>query len=100
MKLRLPLMLLALTIASALAQETQIGFAPPSPPQENRAERPGPRHIWIPGNYQWNGVRYVWINGFWVIPPGGNRAWIPGRWTPRNGTYVWVDGYWSGELRR
>lgn len=67
---------------------------PPPPPREVITVRPGPRHIWIPGHYGWDGRKYVWARGYWTPPPPGRASWIPGRWDYRNGGHVWIEGRW------
>src|SRR6266496_1744226 len=51
--------------------------APPAPV----VERVGPRRgsVWIGGNYEWRGDRYVWVGGHWEPERGGFR-WQAGRW--------------------
>jgi hypothetical protein len=67
---------------------------PPPPPREVIVARPGPRHVWVPGHYSWDGRRYVWASGYWTVPPRGGAAWTPGRWERRNGMHIWVEGRW------
>ena len=55
---------------------------------------PGPRMMWEPGHWHWNGGGYVWIPGHYI------RAWrhahfVPGHWADRRGAWVWVPSHWS-----
>lgn len=74
--------------------------APPAPPPPDRYERvpppPGGRYVWVPGHWHWNGVRYVWIGGRYVVREAGWGHYEPGRWVwrPGMGRYVWVPAHW------
>jgi hypothetical protein len=84
----------ALVTAAANAQVyVRIG-PPPRAPREVVPVRPGPRYVWTPGYHRWDGNRYEWQAGSWVIPPGSSHRWVPGHWrsTPRG--YYWVEGHW------
>jgi hypothetical protein len=61
---------------------------PPPPP-------PGPRFVWEPGHWQWDGYRYAWIGGHY-IPAGPRYAhFIHGHWANSYGRWVWVPGHWQ-----
>jgi hypothetical protein len=51
--------------------------------------------VWIGGYQTWNGTRYVWVAGRWVVPPRVGVVWIAPRWIPRNGGYVFIAGRWK-----
>src|SRR5579871_4072312 len=36
--------------------------------EERRGPPPGPNHIWIAGHHSWDGRRWNWIEGTWVVP--------------------------------
>ncbi len=75
--------------------QTVVRIGPPPPaPRQVIPVAPGPRYIWVPGYYRYNGRAYAWVPGRYAIPPYHYRAWVPGRWVPRSGGYVWVRGYW------
>lgn len=65
---------------------------PPTRLTVARPPPPGPTALWIPGQWRWNGYRYVWLPGYWEARPRG--VWVPGYWdrTPRG--WIWVYGYW------
>jgi hypothetical protein len=50
--------------------------------------------VWIPGYYDWNGLQYVWIAGYWAVPPVGFRVFVPGGWIFRGGGYYYRRPYW------
>ncbi len=68
--------------------------APPSPRLETKPPRPGPRAVWIPGHWKWNGREYVWVSGHWEVHPKGSR-WIPGHWKKTRHGWKWVPGHWA-----
>src|SRR5580658_8841455 len=37
---------------------------PPGP--EVAPQPPSPATVWVPGYYDWNGLQYVWIAGYWA----------------------------------
>ncbi len=75
----------------------QPGFYPPPvpPPRPDRpfGRPPGPRYVWRPGHWRWDGRRYVWVPGGWVIRPR-RRTWHNGRWVRRGGRWVWIEPGW------
>jgi len=81
-------------LTSAPAAEISVRFGPPPPPREVVVVRPSPRHVWVPGYYRWDGRRYLWVSGYWSMPPRGRSSWVPGRWERRNGMHIWVEGRW------
>jgi hypothetical protein len=56
--------------------------------------RPGPRYVWTLGYYRYDGRRYVWVPGRYVLPPRPHARWVPGHWAHRRGGYVWIEGHW------
>ncbi|HTW72510.1 MAG TPA: hypothetical protein VME47_21705, partial [Acetobacteraceae bacterium] len=71
--------------------------APPPPRVEVMPARPGPRYVWEPGHWHWNGVRYVWFGGHYVLRHPGWGHYVPGRWVwhPRWGRWDWVPAHWA-----
>ncbi len=53
----------------------------------------GPRMVWEPGHWHWNGSGYSWVGGHYVRPGRGNQ-WVHGHWANRAGRWVWVGGHW------
>ncbi len=73
--------------------------APPRVIRERRPSRPSRGHIWIDGNWHWDGQRYVWQNGRWALPPHERAVWVPPRYERDDRGYRYMPGGW-GERRR
>ena len=90
-------LLLGATLAVGAAEAqvyVRIG-PPPRAPREVVPVRPGPRYVWVAGYHGWDGARYVWQPGAWVLPPEPHRShWIPGHWRNSPRGYYWVEGHW------
>lgn len=75
------------------------GPAEPAPPPPLRAETvpppPSAAYVWQPGHWHWNGVRYVWVRGHYVVRQVGWQHWVHGHWALRGGAWVWVPAHWS-----
>jgi outer membrane lipoprotein SlyB len=69
---------------------------PPSPPAQPEVVvmQPRPDAIWIPGYWDFNGVQYVWIGGFWAIPPPYHHQYMAAHWANRGGSWVYIHAYW------
>ncbi len=87
---------LALLPASARAEaRVYVRIGPPAPVVEVRTVAPGPRHVWLPGFYRWDGAVYAWVPGRWAVPPAGHAAWVPGHWSHHHSHgWYWVEGHW------
>ncbi len=73
----------------------RVRVAPPIVREEVRVAAPSPRHVWVPGYWNWYRHRHVWVRGRWALPPRGFRVWIAPRWVNDRGFYVLYPGYWS-----
>jgi WXXGXW repeat (2 copies) len=85
-------------IGTAVAQPPPPpGYAPiPAPRYEAVPPAPGPRVIWEPGHWHWDGVRYVWIGGRYVEARPHYHHYAPGRWVAgHQGRWVWVPAHWE-----
>ena len=54
------------------AEPVPVAAAPPPPPPvyvEQPPPPPAAAYVWRPGHWRWNGVRYVWIRGHYVLRP-------------------------------
>jgi hypothetical protein len=78
---------------AAPAASAYVNVAPPAPIVEARPIMPYAGAVWMPGYWNWNGYRHVWIGGRWSAPrPGWSFA--PHAWhhTPRG--WVHGGGHW------
>jgi hypothetical protein len=76
------------------ATVVEIQTAPPAPIVEVRPAPPLRGAVWIPGYWQWNGQRHMWIGGRWSAPRAGFR-WEPDHWV--HGDHGWrvEHGRWA-----
>jgi hypothetical protein len=87
---------LGLAGAPAIAQaQVIIQAAPPAPQYETVPVAPSPNHIWVHGNWQWNGGRYIWIAGHWDMPPQAGQIWIPAHYDRNGPGWMFVPGHWQ-----
>lgn len=90
-------MLLMVILFSGCAKKTiYIKIAPPSNKTEIRSERPGVKHIWVEGHWQWNRKlqHYEWVSGHWIKKKDG-RIWIRGSWDRTRRGWLWIESYWK-----
>ena len=76
--------------------------APPPPRDEPSAREevaPAPEAVWAPGQWQWDGARWVWVTGAWRLPPRQGMAWQAPRWRSEDRGFVFVPGGWSVRVR-
>jgi len=81
------------SVALPAAAEVFIRIAPPPP----RVERvPPPRHgfVWVPGHWDWNGRRHVWVHGTWLRERHGYR-YVEPAWVERDGRWQMERGRWE-----
>lgn len=55
-----------------------VPYPPRPPPVELLPPRPQPAAVWVDGSWEWDGSRYTWQPGAWVLlPEGARRArWV------------------------
>jgi len=71
-------------------------YAPVPPPQvEIVPAPPGPRMLWEPGHWQWNGAAYVWIRGRYIAAARRYHHWVEGFWARRGPRWVWAPAHWE-----
>lgn len=87
--------LVAASAVPALAQPLNPYGAVPPPRYEPVPPPPSPRYIWVPGHWNWNGVRYVWIPGRYVIRQPHYGHYVPGRWFWNGAAWVWRPAHWE-----
>jgi hypothetical protein len=71
-----------------------VGVAPPPPIVEQPGFAPHPGWVWRPGYYRWDGDHYVWVPGYWVLPPSPGALWVSGHWVHRHRGWFFVEGHW------
>jgi hypothetical protein len=81
--------------APALRAEVIVRVAPPAPIVEHPGPLPSPRHVWVGGYHRWDGHHYVWVPGYYAIPPRPRAVWVPPHYDPRPGGYIFVPGHWA-----
>jgi hypothetical protein len=82
------------TFAAAPALgEVYVRIAPPAPRHEVvPVERRG--YAWVPGYWNWNGRRYVWVRGHSVRAHRGAH-WVPYGWAEDHGRWRMNRGHWD-----
>jgi hypothetical protein len=80
--------------APATYAQVVVRIGPPAPIHEEIIARPGAGYVWTPGYHRWDGQRYVWAPGAWVMPPRPHAVWVAHRWVHRHGGWVLVEGHW------
>lgn len=93
-------LLLAVVLASCpagIAWGQQVPPYGPVPPPRVEVVPPPPaaRYIWQPGHWHWNGYRYVWIAGRYVIRQPHYAQYVPGHWALRGPNWVWIPAHWQ-----
>jgi hypothetical protein len=58
-----------------------------------RPAPPSREHIWITGDWFWEGGRYVWHEGHYERRREGYR-WEEGHWINSRGGWKWSKGQW------
>lgn len=88
--------ILVLMIALSFTSEAQviIKVRPAAPAMRARPAIPGPKYVWVNGDYTYRGNQYVYNDGYWAVPPASRTHWVDGRWKHRRGGWVWIPGHW------
>ena len=89
-----------LAILAVLVGMTTLATAQPYPPPpalyaEPVPRPPGPRYIWQPGHWQWNGYGYAWVRGRYLVMAPHYHRWVYGHWASGPGGWVWVPAHWE-----
>jgi len=85
--------LAAVLLAGCATRATFVVRERPAEPVYERPAPPAPNALWIPGEWEWRGGRYVFIRGHYVI--NERRTWVPGHWRETPGGFVWQKGHWA-----
>ena len=88
--------MLLFMLGSVFASSAQIVIKvrPAAPVVRVRPAIPGPRHVWVNGDYAWRGGQYYYTDGYWAVPPPRRSHWVEGKWKHRRGGWVWIPGHW------
>jgi hypothetical protein len=79
-----------LALSSSVSAHTVVGVSIGFPPPPVRHVVVQPVRVFVPGHWQWIGVRRVWVAGYWTYPPPVRPLPAPVR--PAATVRV---GYWS-----
>jgi hypothetical protein len=74
-------------------QRVSVVSAPPA----DQVEVIGPAptgHAWVHGHWSWDGLRYAWVPGHYMLVPEGQHTWVPGHWYASSGRWFYASGYW------
>jgi hypothetical protein len=81
------------------ANLTTVAPTAPPPVRDETAERArvvaSRDLVWTEGHWQWDGARWVWVEGAWRLPPERGVVWQAPVWQPRGATFVFVPGGWG-----
>ncbi|HEY3763482.1 MAG TPA: YXWGXW repeat-containing protein [Verrucomicrobiae bacterium] len=80
--------------AAEASATTEVQAAPPAQETDVVVTSPGPDYVWVDGEWDWNGVGWVWVGGHWILPPYPHAIWVHGGWY--RGPHGWYHdrGYW------
>ncbi|MDE2198709.1 MAG: YXWGXW repeat-containing protein [Rhodospirillales bacterium] len=82
--------------SAALAQVERPPYPPVPPLRAEVVPRPpGPRFVWEPGHWHWNGRAYVWFRGHYIRPYAHRPHYVPGHWVRRGPGWVWLRAHWQ-----
>jgi hypothetical protein len=89
---------LAFIFTGPLALSANLSFSvaltPPPPIVETPPPPPAPGYVWTSGYWSWDGVKYVWVPGRYVVAPFPDAVWVGGGWVHHGPHWTWVDGRW------
>lgn len=94
-KLIYTMMLLGITSMPAMAQvsvDINIGVAPP-PMRYESVPQVDYGHVWIPGYWDWNHGRHIWVSGHQIQSRPG-YVWGPDHWEQNGKKWHLVRGDW------
>jgi len=82
------------------AQRTARAPGAPPPPRGERPPEglhPDSQLVFVPGHWAYDGVRWVWVEGAYRVPPRPGMRWRPPEWrvVPSGAVFIpgkWVDG--------
>jgi hypothetical protein len=75
-----------------------VTLPPPPPRYEYPGYAPVVGSVWITGNWNWGGSRYIWVPGRWETPREGHY-WVPHRWERDGDHWRQHGGRWERDTR-
>ena len=66
----------------------------PAPPAETPPPAPFAGATWIGGRYEWNGIAWAWMSGYYQRPPQPGTVWVAPNNVTVGGTLVVRPGRW------
>ncbi len=76
-------------------EQTSTEAPPCQPIDDERPEQPSPDHVWVIGYWWWTNQTYMWVPGYWAVPPYKNYVYVSGYWTHVNNHWVYHRGGWA-----
>ena len=86
--------LLVSTACVSASDRVYVRVGPPAPRVEAVLVAPGPRYVWLPGFYRWDGAAYLWVPGRYDLPPRARARWVSPHWEHRRRGWYFVEGRW------
>jgi hypothetical protein len=76
-------------------EQTSTEAPPCQPIDDERPEQPTTHHVWVTGYWWWTNNTYMWVPGYWALPPRPEYAYVSGYWTYKGNKWVYVRGGWA-----
>lgn len=74
-------------------------LAPSAPPQIIFETKPIPtlpmKQIWRPGHWEYDGVKFNWTHGIYILRPDPTASWVRDRWERHTYGYAFIAGHWK-----
>ncbi len=77
-----------------IARYLSVTEAPPAMQNETPPPQPTPAHVWVAGQWAWNGSQYTWDPGHWREAPQPGAQWSPGHWYNHHRHWFYSSGHW------
>jgi hypothetical protein len=74
--------------------EVVVNVKPPVEKVEVIPVAPSPQHIWIKGNWHWDGHAWIWRAGTYQLARVGLH-WVPAHYVEKGASVTYVGGHWS-----
>jgi hypothetical protein len=81
-------------VTEAAPQEVIVQTRPPAEQIEVIPVAPSAEHLWIKGNWHWDGRAWVWHPGHYETRRMGFH-WVPAHYDERGSSVVYVGGHWA-----